>query len=187
MQSWLQSLLDPRFMPHGHCYLWKPEILWTHVISDAVVTIAYYAIPVVLAVFLLKRRQTLPYPELVALFVAFIFLCGTTHLIAIYVTWYPAYELQGWVKAATALVSIYTALALAPKLPELLELTGIKHAYDESQTALEELKQQNEQMQSVYESAMNREEKILALKSEVNALLEQQGQSARYLLDHGGQ
>ena len=32
------------FEPHGHCYLWLPEILWLHVISDAFIALAYYSI-----------------------------------------------------------------------------------------------------------------------------------------------
>ena len=29
------------FMPHGHCYLWVPGLLWLHVISDALIVFAY--------------------------------------------------------------------------------------------------------------------------------------------------
>jgi hypothetical protein len=30
------------FMPHGHCYLWTPSLLWTYVISDLTIGAAYY-------------------------------------------------------------------------------------------------------------------------------------------------
>ncbi|MBW4621372.1 MAG: hypothetical protein KME17_18680 [Cyanosarcina radialis HA8281-LM2] len=33
------------FIPHGHCYLWKPELVSLHVISDMSIAIAYYSIP----------------------------------------------------------------------------------------------------------------------------------------------
>jgi hypothetical protein len=26
------------FMPHGHGYLWRPGILWLHIVSDALIT-----------------------------------------------------------------------------------------------------------------------------------------------------
>jgi hypothetical protein len=29
--DWLQPA---NFMPHGHCYLWRPDVLWLHVGSD---------------------------------------------------------------------------------------------------------------------------------------------------------
>jgi hypothetical protein len=179
--EWLHKLTDPRFMPHGHCYLWQPEILWTHVASDVVITLAYYAIPIVLGIFFLKRRQTIPYPELVALFVAFIFLCGTTHLVSIIVTWKPIYEYHGWLKAATALVSIYTAIALTPRLPDLISLTNLRERFVASQAELQELQLERDRMQSLHESAVEREEKVLSLKLEVNELLAELGRDKRYL------
>ena len=36
------------FMPHGHCYLWTPSILWLHVASDIVIALSYFAIPLAL-------------------------------------------------------------------------------------------------------------------------------------------
>ena len=34
--------------PHGLCLLWRPDLIWLHVISDSIITIAYYSIPLVL-------------------------------------------------------------------------------------------------------------------------------------------
>ena len=45
------------FMPHGYCYLWDPRILWLHVVSDALITLSYYCIPLVLIYFARKRRD----------------------------------------------------------------------------------------------------------------------------------
>ncbi len=185
MLQWLNDLSNPAFMPHGHCYLWRPDILGTHVISDLSIAMAYYAIPAVLAIVLYKRRQNIPYPEVLALFVAFIFLCGTTHLINIYVTWFPAYEIQGWVKALTAVVSVATALTLIPKLPALLNLPGLKQAYEESQQALQLLNEKNQQMETMYANVMERENRLLELKEEVNKLLEAQGETPKYLQTPG--
>lgn len=33
------------YMPHGMCYLWEPDLVWLHVVSDALTTLAYWAIP----------------------------------------------------------------------------------------------------------------------------------------------
>ena len=33
------------FMPHGMCYLWRPDILGLHVTSDALIVLAYFSIP----------------------------------------------------------------------------------------------------------------------------------------------
>ena len=181
--DWLGFLSDPNFMPHGHCYFWRPDILWTHVVSDLVITVAYYAIPMVLGIFLYKRRASIPYSGILALFVAFILLCGTTHLLQIYVTWYPAYEIQGWLKALTAVVSILTALVLAPKLPELIALPGIKQAYQDSEVKLEKAIEKLKQSEHLTHQALNREMRIIELKQEVNDMLVAMGQERKYLVD----
>ena len=45
------------FMPHGYCYLWDPWIIWLHVISDGLITLSYYAIPVILVYFIRKNKD----------------------------------------------------------------------------------------------------------------------------------
>lgn len=108
------------FMPHGHCFFWQPEILWMHVISDLIIAIAYYSIPLALAILLMKRKS-FPFKWLIALFGAFIILCGTTHIVAIITQWNPVYRLQAFLKLLTAGVSIATAVVLFPIIPKLLQ------------------------------------------------------------------
>jgi PAS domain S-box-containing protein len=108
-------------MPHGHCYLWKPGVLWLHISSDAFIALAYYSIPFTLVYFIHKRRD-LPFNWMYLCFAAFIVACGTTHLLEIYVIWHPIYWLQGVVKALTAALSIVTAILLVRLIPEALAL-----------------------------------------------------------------
>jgi signal transduction histidine kinase len=56
------------------------------------------------------------------LFAAFIVLCGTGHLLDVLTLWLPAYGLEGLVKAATASVSVLTAVMLWILLPRLMLL-----------------------------------------------------------------
>ncbi len=114
-------LFENDFMPHGHCYFWRPDILWTHVLSDGIIAIAYFSIPITLVYFLNKRRD-FPFRGILALFAAFIILCGTTHILGIITVWKPIYVIDGMVKAATALVSIATALVLVPMVPIALSM-----------------------------------------------------------------
>ena len=107
--------------PHGFCLLWNPGLVWTHVVADAVIALAYYSIPVVLWLFL-KRRPDLEFGWVLGLFAVFILACGTTHLLSILVLWVPAYGVEGFIKAITAGVSIVTAVALWPLLPKLVAL-----------------------------------------------------------------
>jgi PAS domain S-box-containing protein len=56
------------------------------------------------------------------LFGAFIIACGTTHIFGIWTIWQPVYLIEGGVKAATAAVSLITALLLVPVIPQALSL-----------------------------------------------------------------
>ncbi|WP_190533818.1 PAS domain S-box protein [Coleofasciculus sp. FACHB-542] len=109
------------FIPHGHCYLWKPGLVWLHIVSDSLIALAYYSIPVTLFYFV-RKREDLPFDWIFLLFGSFIIACGTTHVMEIWTLWHPTYWLSGFVKAITALVSVYTAASLVPLVPKALAL-----------------------------------------------------------------
>ena len=110
-----------QFVPHGHCYLWKPGLVGLHVTSDLLTALSYYSISVILVYFVYKRRDV-PFQGVFLLFGAFIIACGTTHLIEVWTLWHPVYWLSGAIKAITAIVSLYTASELAPLIPKALAL-----------------------------------------------------------------
>jgi two-component sensor histidine kinase len=115
------ALADAGFMPHGMCYLWQPEILWLHVISDALIAASYYSIPFALIYFVVKRRD-LVFSNMFVLFGIFILACGTTHVLGIWTVWNPDYWLDGGVKLFTATASLLTALLLWRVMPAALAL-----------------------------------------------------------------
>ena len=117
----LGMLMTRGLAPHGYCLLWNPTLLWLHVVSDAVIGLCYFSIPIALLVFLARRRDV-EFGWMIALFVIFIMACGTTHFLSILVLWVPAYGLEGLVKALTAAASLLTAIAIWPLLPRLLAL-----------------------------------------------------------------
>ena len=109
------------FMPHGHCYFWRADLITLHVVSDGMIALSYYSIPLIIA-YLVRRRSDLPFRSLFWLFGAFIVACGTTHLMEVYTVWQPAYWLSGWIKAATAVISLMSAVALVRVVPAALRL-----------------------------------------------------------------
>ena len=118
----LKNLFTSRtFIPHGHCYLWRPELVWLHVMGDALIAIAYYSIPIAL-VYFVRKRVDLPFNWIFLLFGAFIVACGTTHVMEIWTLWHPTYWLSGLIKAITAVVSVCTAALLVPLVPKALAL-----------------------------------------------------------------
>ena len=122
MFDYFQRLLGERGLaPHGFCLLWDPALIWTHVVADALIGLAYFSIPVFIAYFLTRRRDV-AFGWVIWLFAAFILACGTTHFLSIWTLWHPDYGIEGLVKAATAVVSVLTALALWPLLPRIIAL-----------------------------------------------------------------
>lgn len=121
MTSMISSFDTAAFMPHGHCYLWTPWLLLTYVISDGLIALAYYSIPLALTVFVRKRRD-LQFSWIFILFSVFIFACGTTHVMAVWTIWNPNYPLDALLKAGTAGASVLTAFLLWPLLPRALAL-----------------------------------------------------------------
>lgn len=58
MLAYLDKLLGSKGLaPHGYCLLWDPQLIWTHVAADALIGIAYFSIPVAMAVFLTRRQD----------------------------------------------------------------------------------------------------------------------------------
>ena len=109
------------WMPHGFCIQWTPSILWTYVISDVLIALAYYSIPCALAYFA-YRRKDLQFRQIFLLFSTFILACGTTHLFSIVLFWQPLYWIDAALKAITAVLSIFTAICLARLIPLALRL-----------------------------------------------------------------
>jgi PAS domain S-box-containing protein len=110
-------------LPHGTCLSWRPGLLWTHVLSDALTALAYFSIPVALLVFV-RRRRDLRFGWMFVLFSLFIMACGAGHLTTIYNLWVPDYMTSGVVKTFTAVVSVITAVILWPLIPKALALPG---------------------------------------------------------------
>jgi signal transduction histidine kinase/ActR/RegA family two-component response regulator len=122
MIDFIQRLLsEDNFMPHGMCYLWQPGVLGLHVVSDTLITLAYFAISFTLAYFVYKRKD-LQFHWMFICFAAFIVACGGTHLMEVWVIWHPTYWLSGSIKALTALASVPTAILLVNLIPQALKL-----------------------------------------------------------------
>jgi signal transduction histidine kinase/ActR/RegA family two-component response regulator len=112
------------FMPHGHCYLWQPEVMWLHALSDGIIALAYATIPISLG-WLAWRRRDIQLNWMIWSFGVFILACGATHVMEIVNIWIPTYWLAGMIKAVTALASIATAIALVRLLPTFLAIPSL--------------------------------------------------------------
>jgi signal transduction histidine kinase len=139
--EFLRELFDTAGLTaHGFCLAWQPELMAVHVISDALIAISYYSIPICLALLVLKRSD-LAFRQTFWMFVAFILACGTTHFMSILTLWEPDYAAEGTVKALTAVFSVMTAVQLWPMLPKLITLpsqSALTHANERLQREITE-------------------------------------------------
>lgn len=156
----IQSEGGSPFMPHGMCYLWEPDLLWLHVVSDVATGAAYWAIPPALLLLVVRARRAvpeaadyekrrLPHEWMFLMFGLFIVACGTTHLLAAWNVWNADYWVSGGVKALTAVASVATAVALPPLIPRAIRLVRTAR---ESELRRQQLESANEEL-----STLNRE------------------------------
>lgn len=155
MNCSLAAAAGAAYMPHGHCYLWQPALLWLHVGADSLIALAYFSIPLALVYFTSRRKVAFNWIFL--MFAGFILFCGLTHLTEAITTWNPIYYTQGMVKAATAAISLATAGALwylmpqALRIPSTEELQGVNRRLQqenaERRRAEAELREVNEHLE----------------------------------------
>ncbi|MEG4144459.1 ATP-binding protein [Microcoleus sp. Pol12B5] len=123
MPDLLSTFFSNNFIPHGHCYLWKPGLVWLHLTSDALTTLAYYSVAVAIVYFTNERKDLSAHTVMLLVGFFFIFaLCGTTHLMEIVTLWHPIYWVSGLIKAVTGVWSFYTfTFLLIPLIPVALD------------------------------------------------------------------
>jgi PAS domain S-box-containing protein len=155
LERWLSS---DGLMPHGFCYHWNPGLLGLHAISDTLIALAYFCMPVVL-IRIARKRPDLPFSGAFLYFSVFIAACGATHLMEVLTLWVPSYWLSGGVKLLTAGASIPTAVFLARLAPQALELPR----QEELQSANEELRKQGKILREREERFREMAENILEM------------------------
>lgn len=150
----IQQYFDA-FMPHRMCYSWRADIFWLHVLSDFAVGIIYFSIPIALFHFL-RNRSDAPFKNVAIMFGVFMFSCGLTHMMGIWIVWNGHYGIQGLLKTITAFTSVAAAVMLYPVMPKLLALRSPV-----------ELIQSNMALQKEIQNRKSEEAKTRQLQSEL--------------------
>ncbi|HET7867032.1 MAG TPA: PAS domain-containing protein, partial [Burkholderiaceae bacterium] len=165
MQDLFSSWLGRNgYLPHGYCFTWSPGLLWSMVAADAVIVLSYYSIPLALLQFARKRRDV-SFNGILFLFSAFIFACGTTHLLAIWTIWQPDYGLETLAKIATAAISLVTAALLWPLLPKALRVPSVAQL----QALVAQLEREAEQRRAAEAGRADSEESMEAALASIGA------------------
>jgi signal transduction histidine kinase len=138
---------EAQFLPHGFCYLWDPQLLWTHVTADFLIGAAYVVIAVSLAWLVHRARRDIPFSWAFVAFGLFIITCGMTHFMEIWTLWQPVYWLSGGVKVITAVASVTTAVAMPFTVPRALATVRdarLSRERELAQVRADTLQEQNE-------------------------------------------
>ncbi len=126
MLDFFSKLFDTSDFPaRWNCGHWETGHGWLHILSDLAIMGAYFAIPTSLLIYYLKKGRELPFPRMLWLFGAFIFSCGTTHLIEAIIYYHPIYRFSGLLKLITAVVSWATVVAIIRIAPRAFKLPGM--------------------------------------------------------------
>lgn len=129
------------YLPYGHAYLSRPELVWTHALADGTLALAYFAIPILLYR-IARRRRERTLRALVWCLVGFMIASGVTYLTRAFNLWHTAFWLEATVKVAAAILSIPTVVLLWRSLPEVLSLPShrqLRHANESLARANREL------------------------------------------------
>jgi signal transduction histidine kinase len=125
MQEFFTGLFNTdNWPPRWHCGTWTDFHGWLYLLSDVGIWAAYFAIPLLLII-LLRKRSDIPFHKIFSLFIAFILLCGLTHLVDAATFWWPVYRFNALLRFITAVVSISTVFALYKVLPMIFRLRTI--------------------------------------------------------------
>jgi signal transduction histidine kinase len=133
----LRLLFDTSDFPaRWHCGNWTATHGWVHILSDLSIASAYAMIPLAIASYCWVKRTELAFPKVLWLFAAFIFSCGSVHLVEAIIFWFPMYRFAALLKIITAVVSWGTVIAIIRVAPQALELPGLRRINNELQEQL---------------------------------------------------
>ena len=116
----ITTAADP-FLPYGHSYSWRPELVWMQSVADLVIALAYFAVPILLFL-VARRRREFRFKSVVLCFGAFLLANGIMHVMSVLNLWYTAFWLEAILKVITAVLAIPTAVLLWRSLPDVLSM-----------------------------------------------------------------
>jgi hypothetical protein len=116
-----------QFISRDHCLLGRPDLIWPAFIGDLTFAIAYFAIPILIWYVTRKYHFNRQLQLVFAVYAAFIFLCGTTHLLDAILMWTATpliVYLDVWVRLIGGLFSVFSAVVTLFAVRQFIALMG---------------------------------------------------------------
>ena len=126
------------------CGNWSSIQGWTSILSDIVIFLSYFGIPLGILFFLFRTEfKDFTLKKLLLLFTLFIVSCGLTHLVDAFIFWTPVYNLSIMMKFITAIISGTTFIILVQATPQLLSFKSPDQLQKIIEKQTKELREKN--------------------------------------------
>jgi len=122
---------------------------WLYIISDLLVSSAYFVIPVLIVIYLRRQGKKIHFNGLYVLFATFILISGATYLIDALMFWVPLFRISALMRLSTGVVSwltIYYLIKVLPIASSLKSPVELEEEINKRVEAEDELKQKNERL-----------------------------------------
>jgi hypothetical protein len=170
---------DPGFLPLGQCYGWDAHLILTNVISDSLTAVCYLLIPLGIFRFLAKKGDA-SYNGFTTLIAAAVFLNGVLKIFDVLKFWQTEYFVDSALRLLTAGVSLLVLYYYSRHVDRLFNPPPHANSVTKMQSENEQLQERELMMNRFLDSTLDREDRILELKKEVNELCSTAGVPVRY-------
>ncbi|HXH76797.1 MAG TPA: HAMP domain-containing sensor histidine kinase [Bacteriovoracaceae bacterium] len=112
-------------------------LIWTQVISDLLIGLAFLSISI--SLFLLVKKTKIRFHAVIISFCIFIGTSGLTHFLEVWNFWHTDYLISTWLKVVTATASVVTGIWLIRLHDPILEVSLVAKLAEERRRDLESL------------------------------------------------
>jgi PAS domain S-box-containing protein len=129
-----------QFISQDDYYQSFPELVSVYIVSDSLIALSYYSIPIPL-LYLVRKRYNLPFDWILLLLGTFLIACGITYLIGIWSLGNLTYWISRLLKVIIAVILLYIALRLVSLVSKVLALPSLTAANQKPESKISEQQQ----------------------------------------------
>jgi PAS domain-containing protein len=122
---------------------------WLYILSDLLICGAYFVIPILIIIYIIRQGKKVHFNRLYLLFASFILLTGATFFIDALMFWVPFFRISALMRLITAVISwvtIYYVIKVLPAAFSLKSPVELQEEIEKRTQAETELKHKNEQL-----------------------------------------